>query len=421
MRIVFLHQNMPGQFVHLARHFARQPGNEVVFLTKPNKAQMQGVRKVEYEPFPHNGKGPPHRWLGTLQNGVQHGLAVARKLLDMRREGFRPDIIVAHPGWGEALYAKDVFPEVPLLNYYEFFYHPFGADTFFDPAEEVRPEDIYRIRTKNTVNLLSLDAGDWGLSPTWWQWRQHPPAYRPRISVIHDGVDTRTVRPDPAATLTLPDGRVLSRQDEVITYVSRSLEPYRGFPTYMKALEILSRERPHAQFIVVGNQEGVSYGRRAPDGTSYKEMMLKEVTVDHDRVHFLGNVPYPTFLKILQVSSAHIYLTVPFVLSWSLIEALAAECLVIGSNTPPVAEVIEDGVNGLLAYFFSPDEVAERVIEGLENRERSDELRRRARRTVLERYDLVKCLPAQLRLIDDIIHRRQPQPGLAPRPAMAVA
>jgi glycosyltransferase involved in cell wall biosynthesis len=241
---------------------------------------------------------------------------------------------------------------------------------------------------------------DRGVSPTAWQRAQYPREFVDRIAVIHDGIDTAVVRPDLQAVLTLPDGRQLSRQDEIVTYVARNLEPYRGFPSFMRAVAELGRRRPRTQFLIAGG-DGVSYGARLPNGETYRQRLLAEVAVDPSRVHFLGTIPYRQFVRLLQVSSVHVYLTYPFVLSWSALEAMAAECLLVASDTAPVTEVIEDGRNGLLVDFFSPAAIADRVEEALDGGARWDELRRRARATILERYRLEDCLARHVRLIED--------------------
>lgn len=407
MKVLFIHQSLPGQFGRLARRLAEDPDNEVVFITKPRVQQILGVQKVVYRPA-RGPAGRPHRFIIGLQNGVRHGRAVARALSQLKQKtGFAPDIVYAHPGWGEALYVKDVYPDVPLLNYFEFYYRALGADTYFDVRERPTLEDLSRIRTKNGINILSLESCDWGISPTLWQWRQHPPEFRSKISVIHDGIDTGLARPDPAARLAVPEGPTLAAGDEVVTYVARTLEPYRGFPSFMRAAAMLCARRPNCHVLVVGGT-GRCYGRPPPRGTTYRELILKEVEVDPARVHFLGTLPYSQYLKVLQVSAAHVYLTVPFVLSWSMLEAMSAGCLVVGSNTPPVAEAIEDGKNGLMVDFHSPEEIAERVEEALDDPTRMAPLREAARRTALERYDLERCLPLQIKLLEDLVAGRRP-------------
>jgi len=345
--------------------------------------------------------------LVKFEEAVLHGRAVASVAMQLRKKGFAPDIICAHSGWGESLYLKDVYPDVPLLHYCEFYFHAFGGPAHFDPSQPVTLDSLFRIRTRNIVNLLSLESCDWGVCPTRWQHAQHPAEFRDKISVIHDGINTRLCAPASDARVELPSGMTLTRKDDVVTYVARNLETVRGFPTFMRAAAELCRRRANCHVLVVGGDE-VSYGPSLPEGQTYRENMLAEVTIDPDRVHFLGKVPYATYIRILQISSAHVYLTVPFVLSWSMLEAMSAGCLVIGSDTPPVTEVIEEGRNGLLVDFFDPVAVVDRVEEVLDHPDRMADMRRRARETVVERYSLTKCLPAQLKLIEDQITGRRP-------------
>ena len=400
MRILFVHQNCPGQFKHLAPHFGADPDNEVVFITQPGKPDPAGVRKIEYTPA-RKPSTATHRYLRLTEEGVLNGQAVARVAVALRKEGFWPDVIVAHVGWGEALYLKEVWPGVRLLGYFEWYYHPRGSDVGFLEREPPGLETACRIMTRNSLHLMNLELADWGLSPTRWQWQQHPERYRNRISVIHDGLDTDRVRPDPQATGTVKPGLRLRAGDEVVTYVARNLEPYRGFPTFMRAAALILERRPDTHILVVG-ADGVSYGRRPEDGRCYREQLLDEVDLDRERIHFLGRVEYDLFLRVLQLSAAHIYLTVPFVLSWSMLEAMAAGCAVIGSRTPPVEEVIRDGHNGLLVDFFSPQEVADAVDRVLDHPDRMAGLRREARQTVLQRYALKGCLAQQVKLIEQL-------------------
>jgi len=403
MKLLFLHQNFPGQWKHLASHYGADPKNEVKFVTTRGEVTIPGVERVIYK-LHRKSSGQIHPYSRSLENAVLYGQGAARALLALKQRGFRPDIIIGHSGWGETLYAKDVYPDVPLLIYSEFYYNAEGSDVGFDPEFQKRElDDVLRTRTRNAPFLLNLVASDWGLTPTRWQWHQHPQIFRNRISVIHEGVDTHHVQPNPQARLLLPTGQTLQRDDEVITYVGRNLEPYRGFHIFMRALPHLLKRRPNAQVVIVG-ADGVSYGNALPNGQTYRQRMLDEVSkmpgYDAGRVHFLGRLPYNQYLTMLQVSSAHVYLTYPFVLSWSMLEAMAAGCAVVGSATPPVQEVIKDGENGLLVDFFSPERIADRVGEVLDHPDRMQALRQAARRTVVEGFDLRRvCLPAQVRLV----------------------
>ncbi|MBF0372931.1 MAG: glycosyltransferase family 4 protein, partial [Alphaproteobacteria bacterium] len=363
MRILFVHQSFPAQYKHLVRHFADQPGNEVVVMRQKTGRVVEGVRTIIYEPAAE-GATSGDRYVKLVEPALRNANAVLEEAWKLQRSGFRPDIMIGHNAWGETLFLKEVWPDTPLLSYFEFFYRPYGADLGFDPEFPPGRDSRAHSRIMNTTNLLGLQAADWGQSPTRWQRQQFPETFHSRISVIHDGIDTNTVVPWPTRRLSLPNGRELTRQDEIVTYVSRSLEPYRGFHTFMRALPEILRRRPRAQVLVVG-AEGVSYGPSLSDGRSFKAALLAEQKsgIDLSRVHFLGHVTYEQFLAILQISSVHIYLSYPFVLSWSMLEAMSAGCLVVGSATPPVQEVIQHGVNGLLADFFSPAEIAARVEE----------------------------------------------------------
>jgi glycosyltransferase involved in cell wall biosynthesis len=394
MRFLFVHQNFPGQYRHLAAHYAAQPGNEVVALgEKGNLARrplLPQVKSYGYEWQEANTGG----FEDPVLRAIHRGKAVAAGAAALRRAGFRPDVVFAHIGWGEALFLKDVFPEAKVLLYCEFFYRARGADLGFDPEFPASADKVLRLRVMNAPLLMSLDAADAGIAPTRWQRRQFPAPYASRINLIHDGIDTDVVSPGREET-----GR--GRSEELVTYVARNLEPYRGFHVFMRAIPEIQRRRPKARIVIVGGDE-VSYSPRLPAGETYRARMLRELDgrIDLSRVTFTGKIPYADYLALLRRSSVHVYLTYPFVLSWSLLEAMAAGCLVVGSRTPPVQEVIEDGVNGLLTDFFSPEGIAGRVEHALSQQKDLFPLKEQARRTVIERYDLKRrCLPAQLELV----------------------
>lgn len=401
MRILFLHPNFPAQFRHVATLLAQDPNNQVVFGCKVENPEwvIPGVRKVLFK-VSREARAETHHYVRFLENGVLHGQAMFRVAEQLKSEGFIPDIIYGHSGWGPTLFMKDAFPSSKLMCYFEWFYHAIGSDADFDPADPLTVDDMARIRIKNTPILVDLYSCDWGISPTHWQRSQFPPEFQSKITVLHDGVDTDYFQPNPDAKLILPN-LDLSEVDEIVTYVARGMEPYRGFPEFIESIAYLQEKRPNCHVVIVGS-ERVCYGKALPDGKSYKQYMLEKVPLDLSRVHFVGSLPYGLYLKVIQASSVHVYLTRPFVLSWSMIESMSTGCLVIGSDTPPVSEVIRDGENGLLVDFFSPKQIADRIVEVLDHPTRMAEIRQKARQTALEKYSHDVLLPQHIKLIQDV-------------------
>ena len=562
MRILLIHQNFPGQFRHVAPVWARRPGWQVMAIgrdTCPGLPDVPEIKLIRYRPH-RDGFKEQHPYLRKMEDAVLHGQAVARVLQGLKQPqpqrqvpklaqddsagqggargasaatatsagkaqvtqapaSFTPDVILAHPGWGETLYAKDIFPHARLIHLCEWYYNPRGADVNFDPEFPAALDEQLRIRTWNALHLLNLEQCDAAISPTQWQRAQHPRIYHPKIQVAHEGINTDALGPDPEAMFTVParpvqadrpisvrtehstpirtehptpvradhptsvraehptpvrvelvearqtqatatseptpatvraepveapqtlappqaepveapmvrtsppapDPITLKAGDPVITYVSRNLEPYRGFHQFMRALEIIQREHPTAQTLIVGGDD-VSYGKRPPShggaaAANWRTVMLNQCRIDTTRTHFLGRVPYEQYKKILQISAAHVYLTVPFVLSWSMLEAMATGCLVIASNTPPVREVIEDGVNGLLVDFFNPQDIARQVLHSLQEPRLGIPLRRAARTAVQQRFHLRAGITAYEALLknphpldDDLRHPHQRVP-----------
>ena len=419
MNYLFIHQNLPGQYRHMVRHLASEPGNQIYFITQPNENSMAGVHKVTY---PKDQRGPIncHAYAVELDRAIYTGATVADICRGLRDQGFRPDLIVGHSGWGETLFVKDVFPDVPLLANFEFYYHAHGVDADFDPEFVSIFNDPSRLRARNGINLLAFQSADWGHSATQWQRSLYPEEMRSRITVVHEGVDTDLVRPNENASFTLPaSGRTFTRRDEIVTYVARNLEPYRGFHVFMRALPQLLRRRKRAHVFILGD-DGVSYGAPPPPRSTFREMMLQELgsKLDLSRVHFLGLTDYHAYLNLLQISSVHVYLTYPFVLSWSFVEAMASGCLILGSSTPPVLEVLRDGSNGLTVDFFSHKQLAQRMEEALDRGRELEPLRQAARATAVEQFDLNRVLlPRWTALFEDLMHGRRPTEALPMHPA----
>jgi glycosyltransferase involved in cell wall biosynthesis len=411
MIFLFIHQNFPGQYAHIARHLAQQAQHRVYYITQADLNDIPNVIKLVYKP-----KLPLvstcHSYSAAFDAAVRTGIAASDACLSLRSSGVIPDIVVGHSGWGETLFVKDVFPDVPLLSYFEFFYHATGVDVGFDPEFAPSAEgDRGRLEIRNAVNRACFATSDWGHTATKWQRSLLPAKMQTRISSLHEGVDTNQVRPDTSAWLSLArENVVLTSKDEIITYASRNLEPYRGFHIFMRALPEILRRRPRAHVLIVGGN-GLSYGNAPPTGGTFREMLLAEVgsKLDLDRVHFLGQVPYSIFLNVLQISSVHVHLTYPFVLSWSFIEAMSAGCLIVGSATPPVMEVLQNRRNGLLVDFFAVDQICDRVDEVLDSPDRMQTIREAARAEAIATYDAqTVTLPKWVSFLTDLAHRRFP-------------
>jgi glycosyltransferase involved in cell wall biosynthesis len=403
MRVLFVHQHFPGQFKHLAPALAADPRNEVVAILRDQTevSVWHGIRLVSYQP--DRGSTPQiHPWVSDFETKTIRGDAVFRAALALRESGFTPDVIIAHPGWGESLFLKDVWPNAKLGIYCEFYYHARGSDLDFDPEFPANdPADACRMRLKNLNNLLHFESADAGLSPTRWQASTFPESFRSRITVAHDGINCELIAPNPAVGLTLNGSVSLTRDDPVITFVNRNLEPYRGYHVFMRALPEILRRCPNARVLIVGG-DGVSYGSRPPEGQKWKDVFLSEVRGQMSdsalaRVHFLGTIPYETFIALLQLSTVHVYLTYPFVLSWSLLEAMSAGCAIVASNTAPLQEAIRDGETGRLVDFFDVKRLADRVCELLDQPGECRRLGTNAREFAKANYDLHSvCLPMQL-------------------------
>lgn len=402
MHVAFVHRRGFGQFAALATHLA-QAGHEVTLVTETVDQRIPSVRVVRHRaeagPRAHPQMG---RHLAVPDHHVRIGHRVAEALDAMARHGHTPDVVLGHIGWGSMMFVKDVLPQVPAFGYCEFFYRAEGADVGFAPDDRPDSEARKRLRLRNLAQLASIEAMEGGISPTSWQKSLYPADVRPRIAVCHEGIDVRRFHPDPSASLKLPDGRVLKAGDPpVVTFVARDLEPYRGFPQALEAAAKVIRRHPDALVVFVGG-DGVSYGAAPPGGGSWKDHLLASLDVPRDRLIFPGTVPHSILRQLFQISAAHLYLTYPFVLSWSVLEAMACGALVIGSDTPPVQEVIRSGRNGILVPFFDTDALAEAILDVLAQPEKYHEVRAAARRTVEQRFALDDCLARQMALIGKV-------------------
>ena len=411
MNILFIHQNFPGQFKFLAPALVKQ-GHTVVAMTmqKSDAKEWQGVQLAKYSV--NRGTTPNvHPWVSDFETKTIRGEACFRAALQIQAQGFTPDVIISHPGWGESLFLKEVWPNAKLAIYCEFYYHPHGADVGFDPEFPVKDAgDVCRLRLKNLNNLLHFESADAAISPTYWQASTFPDSFRDKITVIHDGIDTNALSPNPQASLILNTSAgnsiTLTKADEVITFVNRNLEPYRGYHIFMRALPDLIKRRPNARILIVGGDD-VSYGAR-PEQGKWKEIFAAEVRPrisddDWQRIHFLGNLPYQYFIPLLQLSTVHVYLTYPFVLSWSLLEAMSVGCAIVASDTKPLHEAIKHNETGKLANFFDSQALSNEVCNLLDNPEERSRLSANARTFAQEHYDLnTVCLPQQLQWVNGL-------------------
>ena len=402
MKILFVHQNFPGQFLYLAPILQKR-GHQCIALTDFANTRASDIPVLKYK---HDAQtiDPVAARLGrTYIQMSDRGVTVARAALQLREsKNYVPDVIFGHSGWGETLFLKEVWPEAKLLIYAEFYYKGRGADVGFDPEFSKPNFDQVMIAQGRAGHLgQALLHSDAGLSPTQWQASTYPPALRQMIEVIHDGVNTSVMAPNLAARFTLPGGRVVKPGDEVLTFVNRNLEPYRGYHIFMRALPAVMAARPQAQVVIVGGDE-VSYGAAPKDQKGWKELILSEVRdrLDLSRVHFMGKVPYDQFTALMQVARAHAYLTYPFVLSWSMIEAMSAGAHVVGSRTAPVEEVITHGVNGTLVDFLDVPGWSATLTEALADPEKYRPLRKAARQTALDRYDQRILLPRMIEFVE---------------------
>jgi len=421
VNVLFVHQNFPGQFGRLAARLVGV-GHRVVGLGEreqmARREAIPGVTRVGY-PTPRGAGERTHPYLRRLEGDVRRAQDVVRLARQLASEGFVPDVIYGNPGWGELLFIKDVFPDAALIALYEFYFRPHEGDHGFDPQFPADLDSQLRLRVRNATLQLTLDRVDHIVAPTRWQASRLPAWCAERVAIIHDGVDTARWRPEARAKFAHPRlSTPLTRDDEVLTFVSRNLEPYRGFHRFMQALPAILQSRPNAQVVIVGG-DAVSYGSAPRTGGSWREVMLREVgsKLDAARVHFVDKLPYEQFLALMQVSSLHVYLTYPFVLSWSVLEAMACGALVLGSDTPPVAEVIEPGRTGLLTSFHDPAQIARDASAALAARHDYQAVRESARARVVERYDFEHvCGPALVALIEQAAGgtARGPVPSSAP-------
>lgn len=400
MRILFVHNNFPGQYARIVRYLKGNRDVDMLSGSLASNKQPASVTRVGYVPH-REARKDVHPALRYTETAVIQGQAVYTAFMPVKAKGWNPDIILAHSGFGDGIFLKDLWPNSKYMPYFEWYYHAYGSDSsFLDGEMQKKPDAELKIRMKNTAILHDLAAMDWGQCPTEFQKSQFPAHFRDRISILHDGVDTEYFSPDETTTFAV-NGNLFCKGDPVITYIARGMEPYRGFPQFMEAVAILQKSRPEAHVIIIGDDQ-VAYGSKRPDGKTYKEWALESLILDESRIHFLGRQSLRTLRDVLRISAAHVYLTVPFVLSWSMMEAMSTGALIVGSDTEPVREIITDGENGLLVPFFEPEVLAGRLSDVLADQARYVPLRERAREHMLERYDMRDLTKQYFSLIERV-------------------
>lgn len=404
-RVLCVHQGFPAQFAPLVKALLHNGFR---------------VDALHHQPCGwHHPHLHLHRWSPRFGStpGLIDGLteveskfiraeSAARVAERLEEKGYRPDLILAHPGWGESLYLRSIWPSVPQLHYLEFYYSAMGPgsdlESGMDGLSSSERRILHRrVQAKNVCNLMALQDMAWGIAPTRFQASTYPAPYRSKISVIHDGIDTHRFEPDQQASLRLPSGLVLDRNHPVITFVNRSFEPYRGFPQFMRALPTVLQRVPNAHVLLIGNCERVTYGLPPADGRTWKDVLLKELgeRLDTSNVHFLGTLKRGSYIRALQLSRCHVYLTVPFVLSWSLLEAMACAAPIVASNGPSIRDVIEDGVHASLVDHHNTESLASAIVSTITERSAAIKRGQRARDLVKQHYGMIQCTNKRFKLL----------------------
>ncbi|PZQ64867.1 MAG: group 1 glycosyl transferase [Phenylobacterium zucineum] len=387
--VLFVHNNFPGQFRDLTRTLLER-GVPIAAIGQHYAAAVPGVQTARYNL--QRGTTPGIYNLAIRAEAdlirARHALEAGRALL---QQGVDPQVIVGHPGWGEMTFLSDLWPEAKKVAFAELYYHGRGYDVDFDTEfAPVEDEAIYKADAKNAVMAMAFAEADVIVSPTRFQAETLPKAFRHNLRIFHEGVDVRAIRPMAAEPFVLDDGRVLAPGTPLITYVNNHMEPVRGLHVLARALPRLLAEVPDAHVILIGDPDRPAYGGPAPEGRRWQDVCFDGVVYDPARVHFLGRVPHERMLAAMRLGVAHVYYTYPFVLSWSLSEAMASGCYVLASDTGPVRDAVQDGVNGRLLPFFDHDALAGAMIEACRNPAASAPLRAAARETALAMFDREK-------------------------------
>lgn len=399
MRILFVHHYFPGQFQRIAQHYVSEGHDVVAFhrglqdgrATRP----VPGVRAIVYGEEAVSDR-PEDHVLHDVDQFVREAASVGFRAVELKDEGWLPDLVYDHSGWGTGAFLHDVFPDAKHIRYCEWFFNNTAESGEFLTGE--RPfEARFMNSLLNLPTMMDLTRADLMIAPTEWQRRQFPDAIRRQIRIAPDGVDTDLFRPDRDARFTTPEGKSFVAGDRVVTYVARGADPFRGFQPFIEALGIAQAEDPDLHALILGDRK-VYYGAGVGREDHFNDVM-RRAAIDPRRTHFTGVVAYEQYRQALQVSAAHIYLTVPFVLSWSAIEALATGCAFIGSDTAPVREFVEHGREGLLVGFDDPRAIATAISHMVAAGPEIDAMRKAARRRVLRNWSAGSAIRRHLKLV----------------------
>ncbi|MEM1364063.1 MAG: glycosyltransferase [Pseudomonadota bacterium] len=401
MHILFSHQNFPGQFGGLGKYLAEN-GWSVTFVTaKDPLPHTSWCRLIQMKP--HRGATERvHRFALNFEKAMINGQAFANACIKARAQGLNPDIVVAHSGWGSGTFAKSVWPECKFAAYVEWYYNwPPVDSTGLDDAKNLE-DGRARALARNAPVLVDMSEADLIFCPSLFQTAQFPENLRRDIVTLPDGVDCTVNVPQAGMRPPLPEGRSIPEGSEIVTYATRGMEPHRGFPEFMRAIAELQRSRPNLH-VVIGGENRVAYGPKLPKGESWKKRMLDELDLDLERIHFTGLLPRPEYLRLLQSSDLHVYLTVPFVLSWSLIEAMSVGCALLASDTAPVREALRHGDTAELVDHTDPGALARALERLLNDPAKRDTYGQRARQAAIRRFDSNWIYPARAQILESKI------------------
>lgn len=394
MHVLFVHQNFPAQFGHVADYLARHHGYRCTFVSEKPAGRVGAIERIPYRPA-GGATRQNHYCSRTFENAIWHTHAVYEAL--KARPDIQPDLVVGHSGFGSTLFLRELYG-CPIINYFEYFYRPSGSDMDFRPDFPSRELDRLRARARNAMLLLDLENCDLGYSPTCWQRDRLPRLFHDKVRVIFDGVDTSLWRPRPGLPRRV-GGRTFPDDVRLVTYATRGMESMRGFDIFMRMAKKLCERRADVLFLIAGEDRVCYGGDDKVTGTrSFKEWVLAQDTYDLSRFVFLGLLPPAELAQLFALTDLHVYLTVPFVLSWSLLNALACGATVLASDTAPVREMIAQGRNGLLVDFFDVDGFAETAQRVLDAPAEYRALGAAGVEMVRSRYSLDVCLPQMVEL-----------------------